>query len=105
MAIPKKGSRPITVDGVDYRWSVRRKPTYLQGICQAPLSVAVVLGHTPGSVAVLRMPHAHPGNWMGAPATAVRPAAVAHGIRSALRQGWKPDAPGRPFLVDLASAP
>ncbi|WP_030983968.1 hypothetical protein [Streptomyces sp. NRRL S-1813] len=105
MAIPKKGARPITVDGVAYRWSVRRKPTYSQGVCHAPLSVAVVHGHEPGSVAVLRMPHAHPDNWMGAPATAVRPAGVARGIRSALRQGWKPGEPGPPFIIDLASAP
>lgn len=31
MAIPKKGSRLVTVDGTVYRRRVRHKPTYCQG--------------------------------------------------------------------------
>jgi hypothetical protein len=34
MTLPRKGSRPITVDGVAYRWIVRRKPSYSQGIVE-----------------------------------------------------------------------
>ena len=30
MAIPKKGSRVISVDGKQYRWLIRRKVTYTQ---------------------------------------------------------------------------
>ncbi|GAA2334332.1 hypothetical protein OG879_11555 [Streptomyces caniferus] len=101
MAIPKKDSRPLTVDGVAYRWSIRRKPTYAQGTCRGTLSIAAQLAHAPGSVAVLRTPHPHPANWLGAPAPTVRPAAVAHAIRSALHRGWQPNEPGRPFLLDL----
>lgn len=35
MAIPKKGSRLITVDGIVYRWWVRRKPTSARGTAGA----------------------------------------------------------------------
>lgn len=31
VAIPKKGSRLISVDGTAYRWRIRHKPTYSQG--------------------------------------------------------------------------
>jgi hypothetical protein len=30
MSIPKTGSRIISVEGVKYRWRIRRKATYLQ---------------------------------------------------------------------------
>lgn len=103
MAIPKKGSRGIRVDGVDYRWSVRRKPTYCQGLCHTPLNVAVALAREPGTVAVLRMRDPHPSNWMGAPAVEVRPAVVALGIRTALERGWSPKEPGRPLVAEMAS--
>ena len=32
MSMPRKGSRLITVDGTIYRWPVRPKPTYCQGL-------------------------------------------------------------------------
>ncbi|TMR88031.1 hypothetical protein EJK15_68485 [Nonomuraea basaltis] len=43
MAIPKKGSRHITVDGAVLRWRVRRKPTYCQGNGWGPMTFAVEL--------------------------------------------------------------
>lgn len=101
MAIPRKGSRPITVDGVAYRWMVRHKPSYSQGIIESSLTVAVEHDDVSGSVLALRLPQAHPSNWMGAPAVAVRPAHVALGIRTALGQGWKPERPGHPFRLNL----
>ena len=48
VTIPRKGSRPLTVDGVPYRWSVRSRPTCSQGIGQSPLSFAVVSDDAPG---------------------------------------------------------
>lgn len=36
MAIPKKGSRLIAVDEVQYRWRVRGKPTYCQEMNWSP---------------------------------------------------------------------
>ncbi|PGH48782.1 hypothetical protein CRI70_21275 [Streptomyces sp. Ru87] len=103
MAMPRKGSRLITVNGTSYRWMVRHKPTYSQATLQSLLTVAVEHTERPGSVLVLRMPQAHPSNWMNAPAVAVRPAAVAQGIRAAIRHGWQPDQRGRPFHLGAAS--
>ena len=41
MAIPKRGARNIVVDGQAYRWYVRRKPTYRQGLCDSSMQLAV----------------------------------------------------------------
>ncbi|WP_168711440.1 hypothetical protein [Streptomyces sp. RKND-216] len=43
MTLLRKGSRHLTVDGVRYRWLMRRTPTYSQGICETPMTVAVEL--------------------------------------------------------------
>lgn len=50
MAMPRRGL--ITVDGAQYRWLIRRRPTYSQAICETPLTVAVELADRPTSVAV-----------------------------------------------------
>ncbi|GAA3746928.1 hypothetical protein HDA32_001449 [Spinactinospora alkalitolerans] len=99
MALPQKGSRIITVDGVAYRWRVRSRPTYSQGIGQAPMTFAVELADSPGRTLVVTTPHPHPGNWMGASATAITPAAVAASIRAALDEGWRPDSPGATYRL------
>jgi hypothetical protein len=41
VALVRKGCRQIVVDGVTYRWHVRRKPTYSQGNGWTPLTFAV----------------------------------------------------------------
>lgn len=41
MALVKKGSRLITVNGTTYRWRLRGRPTYGQGVVQSPLTFAV----------------------------------------------------------------
>ena len=46
MAIPKKGSRLITVDGTGFRWRVRRKPTYCQGNSRGPMTLDLTPGAT-----------------------------------------------------------
>ena len=56
MALVKKGSRLITVDGVGYRWRVRGRPTYSQGIGQTGLTFAVERVDLKGSVLVVTMP-------------------------------------------------
>jgi hypothetical protein len=94
MAIPKKGSRVITVDGVAYRWRIRRKPTYLQGLTHGALTFAVDLAQDPGSILVVTTDSVRPDNWVVLPGRAVRPVEVADTIRAALRQGWRPGQPG-----------
>ncbi|MGC4864728.1 hypothetical protein ACLQ3B_04735 [Micromonospora sp. DT53] len=102
MALNKRGSRPIVVDGKGYRWFVRRKPTYSQGLTWSPPSFAVERTDPPGcATLVVRLASPHPGNWMNAPASPLLPSGVASAIRQALDLGWQPDHPGSPFMVNL----
>jgi len=41
MSLPSKGSRKVTVRDLEYRWHVRKKPTYGQAINQALWRVAI----------------------------------------------------------------
>ena len=36
MALVRKGSRQIVVDGTAYRWRLRGRPTYSQGLAWSP---------------------------------------------------------------------
>ncbi|MEU1966073.1 hypothetical protein ABZ541_21200 [Micromonospora sediminicola] len=102
MALRKRGSRPIVVDGESYRWSVRRKPTYGQGLAWSPLSFAVERTDPPGcATLVVRLASPRPDNWMNAAGSTVLPSTVAAAVRQALGRGWQPTRPGSPFLLDL----
>ncbi|QGL50180.1 hypothetical protein GCE86_26060 [Micromonospora terminaliae] len=102
MAINKRGSRPIVVDGKGYRWLIRRKPTYSQGLTWSPLSFAVDRTDAPGcATLIVRSASPRPDNWMNAAASPVLPSAVASAIRQALERGWQPGHPGSPFVLTL----
>ncbi|GAA2089899.1 hypothetical protein GCM10009759_13050 [Kitasatospora saccharophila] len=105
MTLNGKGTRPITVDGVSYRWRVRHRPSYMQAVGQTPLTAAVERAERTGSVLLLRFPHAHPGNWLGLPGTAVTPARIAAAVRLARARGWDPERRTEPFRLDLAPEP
>ncbi|MEU9715080.1 hypothetical protein [Streptomyces sp. NPDC047976] len=100
MALVKKGSRLITVDGTAYRWRLRGRPTYDQGLVRSPLTYAVEYAETPGTTLVVITDQPHPGNWLGARTSPVLPAQVARDVRTALARGWTPHAAGRPFRLD-----
>lgn len=97
MAIPKKGSRSITINGDHYLWRIRHKPTYSQGFQEANLTLAVEKADNPGTTLVVTMPQAHPGNWRGQQPVAVLPSHVKTSIEKAIALGWQPSAPGSPF--------
>ncbi|XVQ85160.1 hypothetical protein ACQP2K_41210 [Microbispora siamensis] len=101
MAIPVKGSRLITVDGVAYRWRIRRKPTYRQAIGEGPLTFPVEPAEGPGRMLLVSLPFSRPDAWVGERTTAVRPALVAAVIRMALYRGWDPRQAGRAFALDV----
>ncbi|MEU6430197.1 hypothetical protein ABZ860_30265 [Microbispora sp. NPDC046973] len=101
MAIPRKGSRPITVDGVVYRWRIRRKPTYHQGNGWSPLTFAVQPAEEPWRVLLVSLPFLRPDAWLGERTMSVRPALVAAVIRLALRRGWDPHQAGPAFDLDV----
>lgn len=104
MALVKKGSRRIVVDGVTYRWRIRHKPTYCQANGWNPLTFAVEDATVPGTALVVRTDRAHPGNWFGLPTEPVLPADVVQAIRTALARGWTPCVGGSPFHLEIPSA-
>lgn len=100
MALVRKGSRRIVVDGTAYRWRLRGRPTYFQGMAWSPCTFAVEHAETPGSVLVVTTNQPHTSNWIGREAEPVLPPDVAATIRLALRGGWAPATPGSAFHID-----
>lgn len=105
MSLNKRGARRITVDGVEYRWRIRRNPSYMQALCWTPMTYAVeaVAGGRPGTVLIVTSGQAHPSNWVGAKAEPIRPAHVAASIREARKRGWEPTRSGSPFELDRSA--
>ncbi|MFI1521089.1 hypothetical protein [Kitasatospora cineracea] len=102
MALAKKGSRRIVVDGVEYRWRVSSK----HWCCDSdprPLGYAVEHAARPGTTLVVDTgrPAVFPPEAVSD--QLVLPAEVAAGIRAALADGWTPDADGPPFALCLSA--
>ena len=87
MTPARKGSRLITVDGTDYRWSVRPKPTYSQGL-GATMTFAVALADRPGATLVVDTGRPRPDNWLHMRTEPVRPAEVVDAVRAAVARGF-----------------
>ncbi|GAA3293691.1 hypothetical protein Dvina_19570 [Dactylosporangium vinaceum] len=100
MAIARKHSRRIVVDNVIYRWTVRRRPTYGQGLASPIFFVAELL-HEPAGKLLVWLPAARPDNWLGAASAVVTPALVASQIADARAAGWDPTRRGPVFQVKL----
>jgi hypothetical protein len=94
MAMPKKGTRLITVDGVRYRWIASGYDRYLGEETDARIQVQSL--DPAGAVLSVRAV-----DWR----ETVLPSHVAHVIRTAIRKGWKPLEPGPPFVRDVELDP
>jgi hypothetical protein len=105
VTLPSKGSREITIDGVRYRWLVRRRPTYHQGLAWSPLTFVVEQAESSGARLIVSMGAAHPSNWVAARSVAVTPGIVEEAVRSALSRGWVPARPGPPHRLDSSAPP
>ncbi|WP_078960486.1 hypothetical protein [Streptomyces sp. NRRL WC-3618] len=103
MALGRKGARRIVVDGMAYRWRLRRRPTYSQALSWTPCTFAVEYADTPGTTLVVTTNQPHPSNWFGREAKPVLPSDVADAIELALRGGWNPTAQGSPFHLDRSA--
>ncbi|GAA1463787.1 hypothetical protein NE857_00330 [Nocardiopsis exhalans] len=105
MSLLRKGSRRITVDGADYRWRIRHRPTYSQGNGWTNLVFAVEYAESPGRALVVETGNPRPDNWLGlGPAVSITPVVVAAAIRRALKEGWSPQATGSPHHLTLTEA-
>jgi hypothetical protein len=103
MALVRKGSRRIVVDATAYRWRLRGRPTYFQGLAWSPCTFAVEHADTPGMTLVVTTGQPHPSNWIGREAEPVLPSGVASAVRLALSMGWTPTAPGSAFHLDQSA--
>ncbi|MFD8976135.1 hypothetical protein [Streptomyces sp. NPDC059593] len=74
MALVRRGSRLITVDGTGYRWRLRGRPTYEQGLVPSPLTFAVEHAVTPGTTLVVTTNQSHASNWFGTRGGPILPA-------------------------------
>lgn len=105
MALARRGSRRITVDGTVYRWRTRRRPTYGQGLGWSSMTFAVEHAASPGQALVVETGHPRPDNWLGlGPIVPVTPHVVAAAVRRALHEGWSPRATGSPHHMTLTGA-
>jgi hypothetical protein len=100
MAIGRRHSRRIVVDGRAYRWRLRHRPSYGQALCETPCTYAVEDYDRPGRALIVTTDQPHPGNWFGCPADPVLPGEVAGTIRLARERGWDPSETGAPFRID-----
>ncbi|MEV0240921.1 hypothetical protein AB0I06_13470 [Streptomyces sp. NPDC050674] len=100
MALVRKGSRRIVVDGTAYRWRLRGRPTYAQGLAWSPCTFTAEQVDTPGTTLVVSTDQPHPSNWIGREAEPVLPSDVAAAVRLALCEGWTPTTPGSAFHLD-----
>jgi hypothetical protein len=103
MALARKNSRLISVGNVAYRWTVRRRPTYSQGLADSPLSFAVELADHRAGRLLVSLPVARPDNWLHAPSGVVTPALVATCIADARDRGWDPARAGPALRITLPS--
>ena len=100
MATRKAGSRNLVVDGIAYRWRIRRRATSLQSdYGGGTLHIAVELAEQPGAVLVLYTDRPHPADWGTKEVTPIRPSDVAKWVREALAAGWLPSQPGPQFRL------
>jgi hypothetical protein len=93
MALPRRGSRTLVVDGHAVRW----KYTFRAHAGGDYALVAQLAGPAAGSRLVVPLPWRRPGFWLGGrlkkwPLPTVWAAAC---IRAALRCGWRPEVRGR----------
>ncbi|MEU3930624.1 hypothetical protein AB0E85_00970 [Streptomyces sp. NPDC029044] len=103
MSLARKGSRRIVVDGTAYRWRLRGRPTYSQGLTWSPCTFAVEHAEMPGRTLVVTTDQPHASNWIGRDAAPVLPSSVAAAVQLALSMGWTPTTPGSAFHLDQSA--
>jgi hypothetical protein len=104
MALPKKGARPITIDGRRFRWSIRPMPTYCMGNGWSRMTFAVEAAEASGCILYVTLARPRPDNWMLEGSTPVTPGEVAKIVSAALKSGWNPTEPGSRFEVAESAA-
>ncbi|MGC4117768.1 MAG: hypothetical protein QM765_25075 [Myxococcales bacterium] len=91
MTLPSKGSRRVRVGAAEYRWRIRKRPTYHQGAFEGPMVLAVQsCAEGAHSVLVVNLRVSRPDNWLSPHQTAVTPKVVREIVTAAHVAGWDP---------------
>ncbi|WP_103867634.1 hypothetical protein [Aquimarina sp. I32.4] len=102
MAIPKKGTRKIAVNELNFRWLIRKKATYTQsdyGI--GKLHIAVELEENSGTSLFIYTDRKHPNDIGTEIVNPVKPSDIANWIKQAFELGWIPSKSGNPFRTKI----
>ncbi|MFF3070464.1 hypothetical protein [Kitasatospora sp. NPDC057936] len=102
MALVKKGSRRIVVDGVEYRWRLSRKH-WCCDFDASTLAYMVEDAARPGTTLVVETGRPSVLAPSLVPAEVVLPREVTAGIRAARSNGWTPTSNGSPFKLHLSA--
>lgn len=95
MSLPKKGSRTIEIETGNYRWLIRKKPTYDQGLAWSTMTVAIEsMDEDARSVLIVHTGIYRPDNWVKSNQTAVTPGVIRKMILAAIEDGWEQDKSG-----------
>lgn len=97
MSIPKKGSRKIVVDGSEYVWLIRSKPTYTQDFQEGEMRAAIELSEGKGTTLIVSFPYARPDASLKSKIFSVTPKVIESCIKQAIKQGWEPNQQGAAF--------
>lgn len=100
MAMSKKYSRRITVDGVVYRWLITPRPTVMEFDYAGAMIAMVQLAEEPAALLFVNC-GLRAGNILSVPGAVVTPRRIANSIRAALAAGWKPKEVGAKFRIAL----
>lgn len=92
------------VEGIAYRWLVRPKPTYCQGLTWGSASFTAELESSGKSTLIVTLDMPRPDNWVGEQGFVITPSLVAQAIKKALECGWKPKSKGNAYQLTLSVA-
>lgn len=99
-------SGTITVDSVDYTWTLQREPQWCTADGYKGMAIAVSLVDEPRRSAILQYPF--PLNARRSTPHRQRPkverSQLESGIREALASGWEPDSKGKPITFEVGQA-
>lgn len=97
MSIPKKGSRKIVVDGQEYLWLIRSKPTYTPECQDGLMYAAVELNQSATSVLSISFSTQRPDSLTSNDIASITPNVIRACIVGAIGKGWKPNEKGAAF--------
>src|SRR5262245_51742092 len=106
VAVSKKGSRRIVVDGVTYMWRFPRRQTQSQEDGWPGVMVTVNREDCREASLLIAFPNRfHLSGPVGQePPRPILPSDVAAGIRAALVAGWVSDQPGKQFVQRIVES-